>query len=186
MIYSLTLETALYATGLLLILASVWAMVRPTQLQTQLRGLPRSAFAGLLLLLVAAIWAWLLIKTIDLGEFTWARKYVLIFIPIAALLTWKYVDEFLAARALGMVTLLAAEPLLEAAWMRPEIGRLLLVTFAYVGICFAMFWIGMPYTLRDQIAWLTKNEGRWKKAALVGLIYGLALVILPLTLRRSA
>ena len=32
------------------------------------------------------------------------------------------------------------------------------MTLVYVWIVFAMFWIGMPYTLRDQIAWLTQKR----------------------------
>jgi hypothetical protein len=185
MIYSLKLETALLVTGMVLVLLHVLALLRPVAAQSWLRGFPRSQAAGTLLLVVAALWSWLLIKNIDLGEFSNWRSRILIFIPVAAFLTWRYVDEFLAARALGMVVLLAAEPLLEAAWMRPELSRLFLVTLTYLGIFFAMFWIGMPFTLRDQIGWLTKDESRWKTAAFIGIGYGMLLLILPLTLRHS-
>ena len=186
MIYPLKLESALVVTGLVLIATHALALIRPITTQDWLRAFPRSSAAGLLLLVTAAIWSWLLVAYIDLGEFTNWRPRILVFIPVAAFLTWKYVDEFLAARALGMVVLLAAEPLLEAAWMRPEAGRLLLVVLAYAFITFALFWIGMPYTLRNQIAWLTKHEGRWRTAAFAGICYGAVLLILPLTLHRSA
>jgi hypothetical protein len=138
------------------------------------------------LLLVAAVWSWLLIYTIDLGEFSNWRTRILILIPIATWLTWRYVEEFLAARALGMVLLLAAEPLLEAAWMRPEVMRLTLVVLAYVAIVAAMFYVGMPYVLRDQIAWLSKSEGRWRAAAFGTIGYGALLLISALTLHRSS
>jgi hypothetical protein len=121
-----------------------------------------------------------------LGEFSNWRTRILVFIPIATYLTWRYVDEFLAARALGMVTLLVAEVLLESAWMRPENARLALVTLAYVWIVAALFWIGMPYLLRDQIGWVIKSEGRWKSAAFLGIGYGVLLTCLRLTLHRSA
>jgi hypothetical protein len=186
MIYSLTLETALLFTGLMLVAVSGFALWKRPETQAWLRAFPRSQTAGFVLLVTAAIWSWILIKTIDLGEFSNWRTRILVFIPIATFLTWRYVDEFLAVRTLGMVTLLVAEVLLEAAWMRPEQSRLLLVLPVYLGIVSALFWIGMPYMLRDQIAWLTKNEGRWKSAAFAGIFYGVLLICLRLTLRHSA
>ena len=69
--------------------------------------------------------------------------------------------------------------------MRPEATRLFLVTLVYVAIVFGLFWIGMPYTLRNQIAWVTKTDSRWRAAAITGLLYGLLLLSLPLTLHRS-
>ena len=157
-------------TGLFLVLVHGWALLNPREAKTWLQRFPRSRVWGIFLLTVATIWSWLLIYNIDLGEFTNWRPRLLVLIPIAAFLTAKYVDEFLAVRSLGMVALLAAEPLLEAAWMRPEWTRLFLVTLAYVWITIAMFWIGMPYILRDHAAWVIKEEGRWRAAALAGVI----------------
>lgn len=186
MIYSLTLETALVITGLLLLLGHGYALWRPDKAQAWLRAFPRSREIGTVLLLVSAVWAWLLVKIIDLGEFSSWQPRLLILIPVAAFLTWKYVDEFLAARALGMVALLAAEPLLESAFLRPELSRLLLVVLAYAWIVFAMFWIGTPYVLRNQIAWVSHTPGRWRAAAWAGLAYGVVLLLTPLTLHRPA
>jgi hypothetical protein len=177
MIYSLELSTALLLVGLLLILGHGFALARPAATREFLRGLPRSKSLGMVLLFVAAAWSWLLIKNIDLGEFSNWRRTILIFIPIAAFLSWRYVEEFLAARALGMLVLLAAEPLLESAFLRPEMSRLFLVTLVYVWVGFALFWVGMPYTLRDQIAWVSKSDGRWRAAALAGIAYGVVLLV---------
>jgi hypothetical protein len=188
MIYSFLhfdLKVALLIVGLLLVIGHTFALLQPKATQEFLRTLPRSKPAGLLLLVIVAVWSWLLATNIDLGEFSNWRFRLQVFIPVAAYLTWQYVDEFLAARALGMIVLLAAEPLLEAAFLRPELSRLFLVSLVYVWICFALFWIGMPYTLRDQIAWLSKNEGRWKSAAFVGIGYGVILLISVTTLHHS-
>ena len=182
----LDLKAALLVVGLLLIVAHGFALLQPKTTQEFLRTLPRSKSAGLLLLVIVTVWSWLLATYIDLGEFSNWRFRLQVFIPVAAFLTWQYVDEFLAARALGMIVLLIAEPLLEAAFLRPELARLFLVSLVYVWICFGLFWIGMPYTLRDQIAWLSKNEGRWKSAAFAGIGYGVILLISLTTLHRSA
>jgi hypothetical protein len=183
MIYPLKLETVLVVTGLFLLVIHALALWKAAAVQAWLRAFPRSKPLGMLLLAVATVWAWLLIKHIDLGEFTNWRERLLVFIPVAAVLTGIYVQEFLSVRALGMVALLAAEPLLESAFLRPEMGRLFLVTLAYVWIVFALFWIGMPYTLRDQIGWVTADQKRWRAAAFAGLAYGALLLLLPATFR---
>jgi hypothetical protein len=189
MIYSflnLDLRAALLVVGLLLVVAHGFALLQPTTTREFLRTLPRSRPAGLVLLVIATIWAWLLATYIDLGEFSNWRFRLQVFIPVAGFLTWQYVDEFLAVRALGMIVLLLAEPLLEASFLRPEMAKVWLNGLVYVWICFALFWIGMPYTLRDQIAWVSKDEGRWKAAAFAGISYGVILLISLVTLHRSA
>ena len=183
MIYSLKLETALFLVGFFLILSHALALWKPQTLKGWLRAFPRSPKAGLVLVTAAAAWFFILVQVMDLGEFSNWRRTVLLGTPIAWYLTWKYVDEFLAVRALGMLVLLAAEPLLEAAFLRPEISRLFLVALVFVWIVFAMFWVGMPYTLRDQIGWVTGNEKRWRAAALGGVIYGALLITLPMIYR---
>jgi len=182
MIYSLKLHTALVLVGILLIVIHGLALFRPADVQSWLRKFPRSKGWGVTLLTIAAIWFFFLVATMDLGEFTNWRQTVLIATPIAWLLTWKYVEEFLAVRALGMIVLLAAEPLLESAFLRPEIGCQFLRVLVYVWIVFAMFWVGTPYTLRDQIAWVTAAEKRWRAAAFAGLAYGVLLLALMFTL----
>jgi hypothetical protein len=181
MIYSLKLETAFIIVGLFLIAMHALALLRPAAVQGWLRSFPRSRTWGIALVSIAAAWFFFLVAKMDLGEFTNWRQTVLIATPIAWILTWKYVDEFLAVRALGMLVLLAAEPLLEAAFLRPEVTRLFLVALVYVWIVFAMFWVGTPYTLRDQIAWITGAQKRWRAAAFAGLAYGALLIGLTLT-----
>jgi hypothetical protein len=116
----------------------------------------------------------------DLGEFARLRNPMLLAIVIGAVLAWKYVEEFLAVRAIGMLALLAAEPLLEAAFMRHETSRLLLVLLAYVWIINGLFWVGMPWVLRDQIAWLTAKMQRYRAAVWAGLLYSGAVIVCAL------
>ena len=183
MIYSLTLETALLLTGLALIAGHLLALGMAEKVQAELRAFPRSRFWGTVLIVAATLWSWWLVKTIDLGEFSNWRPRLIVIVPLAGIAAWLYVPEFLAVRALGMLTLLTAEPLLESAWMRPEMSKLWLVSLVYVWISFALFWIGTPYTLRDQIAWVTKSP-RWKLLCGAGLAYGAVLLISRWTLHR--
>jgi hypothetical protein len=186
MIYSLKLETAFLIVGAFLAASHGFALFQPATVQDWLRKFPRSRMWGLTLITAAAIWFFFLVANMDLGEFTNWRQTVLIATPVAWILTWKYVEEFLAVRALGMLVLLAAEPLLEAAFLRSEPTAQFLRVLVYIWIAFAMFWVGTPYTLRDQISWLTANQGRWRTAALGGVAYGILLIGLTFTCRHAA
>ena len=75
----------------------------------------------------------------------------------------------------GMLLLLAAEPLLESYALRSEQSRLLLVILAYAWIIAGLFFVGMPYLLRDAVKILTSQKQIWNLAALGGLLYGAAL-----------
>lgn len=171
----LSLRAVALIVGVLLIALHGLAIAQSHSVRPWLKNLPRSMSAGTVLLALDALWAFLLIYFMDLGEFSHLRKPLLILIPIAAVLTYKFVDEFLAVRALGILLLLAAEPLLEAAFLRPETSRLLLVSLAYAWAVLGMFWVGMPYLLRDQIEWVGKTETRWKIACGAGLFYGVVM-----------
>jgi hypothetical protein len=182
MIYPLTLETALLLVGFFLIVSHSVALILPQQTQAWLKAFPRSGFLGTVLLVIAAVWFYWLVTTMDLGEFDKFRKALKIGTPIAAVLTGLYVQEFLAVRSLGMIVLLGAEALLEAAWLRPEMSRLWLVSFVYVWLTVALFWVGMPYTLRDQIGWVSASETRWRVGAIFGIVYGIILIVARLSL----
>jgi len=155
-----------------LILSHGLALLRPGQVQEWARKFPRSKVTGRVILIVDAIWALTLVVTMDLGEFSNFRTGLEVVILAAAYLTIRYVDEFLAVRALGIFLLLIAEPMVEAAFLRPEAGRLLLVALAYALAVMGMIWVMVPYVLRDQINWARKSKALWNLAAAAGVVYG--------------
>jgi hypothetical protein len=171
------LKWTMFGVGLVLLLAHLFALLKSPAAREWLRKFPRNYEVGVLLTIIATIWFYLMVKLMDLGEFTSWRPTVLFLTPIAGILAIFFMRDYLAVRALGTVVLLAAEPLLESAFLRDEQIRLLLVTLVYLWIIFGMFWVGMPYTLRDQIAWITASEKRWRAAAFAGLAYGALLCI---------
>lgn len=177
MIYSIDLRMTGLVVGLLLLLGHGLILWRFPDAKGWLRGFPRSRVAGTLLVALAGLWSFVLVWGMDLGEFASLRKVMLLAIAVGTFLTWRYVEEFLAVRALGMLALLAAEPLLEAAFLRPEMSRLLVVVLAYVWIVLGLFWVGMPWVLRDQISWLTARRGRLLTATWTGVAYGAAVLL---------
>ncbi len=172
----LTLKMTMLGTGIILFLAHALAAAKGREVRAWLRDFPRNREAGVLLALVAGAWFFFLVQKMDLGDFDPWRNTVLIGTPIAAALAILFIPDFLAVRALGACALLIAEPMLESAFLRPENIRLLLVVLTYAWVVLGMFWVGMPYTLRDQIAWVSVSEKRWRAAAFAGLAYGALLV----------
>jgi hypothetical protein len=180
-IYHFSLRTVATVAGALLLLIGLPGVLNPTNVQNLARRLPRSRVAGIVLLTIDAVWSLWLLATIEMGEFSSFRRPLLIALPIGYFLVLRFVDEFLAVRALGILCLLAAEPLLDAAFFRYEASRLVLTVFAYVLIIAGIIWVTMPYLLRDQINWSARSNMRWNSAHGIVLLYGVALLALACT-----
>ena len=132
------------------------------------------------LLSVDLVWTLWLVYTMDWGEFYYLRTPMLVALPVFFYLTIRYVDEFLSVRALGILALLAAAPLLDAAFLQPPMSRLLVVVLAYAWIVMSVFWIAQPHLLRDQIDWIGRTASRWTLAGGAGVIYGLLVLLCAL------
>ena len=161
MIYHFSLQRAGLIAGGVLILLSLPGLLKP-DLAAVVQKFPRSRVAGFILLTVDLIWTLWLLATIEMGEFAAFRRPLLIVVPIGYILVLRFVDEFLAVRALGILCLLIAEPLLDAAFLRYGTSRLFVTVFAYLLIVAGLFWVMIPYILRDQINWGARNTGRWR------------------------
>ncbi len=110
MIYDLSLHTVGIIAGAFLVLMGLLGLIKPSFARVVQR-LPRSRTTGVILLTVCLVWTFWLLYTIQMGEFSGFRRPLLIALPIGYVLVLRFVDEFLAVRALGILCLLAAEPL---------------------------------------------------------------------------
>jgi hypothetical protein len=181
MIYSFSLQSMGIVAGILLVIIGLPGLVRPQLVQDFAKRLPRSFLAGVILLTLDLIWSFWLLSTMEMGEFAGFRKPLLITLPIGYVLVLRFMDEFLSVRALGILCLLAAEPLLDAAFFRYEGSRLFVTVFAYLLVVAGLFWVTMPYLLRDQINWLARSGGRWKIAHGAAVAYGVIVLSLAIT-----
>jgi hypothetical protein len=166
--------------GLLLIATHVFALMNRDMVQSFLKGFPRNYKIGAFILTLDFLWSMMIMNHIDMGEFYHLRRWFLMIIPVGFVLVLVYVKEFLAVRALGSLMLLAAGPVLAAAFLQPQISRLLLPILAYAWILVGMFWIGMPYLMRDWIGWVTKEDSRWKAVTFAGIGYGTLLLLVAI------
>ena len=180
MIYHLSLQTAGMIAGGFLILVSLPGLLKP-DLANIAQRFPRSRFAGVVLLTICLVWTFWMLATIEMGEFSAFRRPLLIALPIGYVLALRFVDEFLAVRALGILCLLAAEPLLDSAFLRYEASRLFVTVFAYLLIVAGLFWVTIPYLFRDQINWTARSPIRWRFMHGIALLYGSVILALAIT-----
>jgi hypothetical protein len=165
--------------GLALVGAHLAAWFKKDELLAFLPKLPRNRPIGIGLLLVCTIWSYWLVCYMDLGEFYAMGNLVKLVIPISFFLVAYHAPEFLSVRALGILLMLMAGPVLQAAYLEEPFTRLLLPIIAYVWIIVGMFWVGMPFLMRDWIDWLISKEHpkRWTYACGIGVGYGLLMIL---------
>jgi hypothetical protein len=189
----------LFAAGLVL---AAWLigwhllmLARPAMVQGFLHKFPRHPWLGQVILGIGLAWFWLLIApdgmgtlsalAMDLGEFNKAKPVLRLLVPVALVLVTISVRDFLAVRALGLLGLMVASPLLEAAFLKDPTSRLLVPLYAYALLTMSMFWVGMPYLFRNAVTWATATPQRWTALAVAGLGYGLVTLICALAFWRD-
>jgi len=175
--YDLTLKTVGIGIGALLIAVHLLALIRAEPMQAWLKTLPRNGRLGMIILAIDFVWCFFVWTEMDLGEFYTFERTVQIVLVVGFLAFGYYVREFQAVRAIGLFLILLACPVLDAAFLQPPVSRLLLVFLAYVWIIKGMFYVGMPYLMRDGIDWVVAKPLRWKMSALAGLSYGVAVIV---------
>jgi hypothetical protein len=178
LVYSVSLSTVALALGLFYILSHGFALIRFKETRALALTLPRNTAAGIVLFLCGMGWFMWLIGTIDLMEYTPNRTQFLAVIALVTVLFAIYVQEFILVRAIGIVLLMLAQVMLDAAFLRDEPSRLVITVTAYAYIVTGMFWVGSPYLMRDMIEWAYRNETRARLCAWAGVAFGIVLLFL--------
>lgn len=181
------LFTAGILLGLWLIGSHSLMIAKPALVQGWLKRFPRNPLAGQIILAIAMAWFWLLVAPdgmgklsalqMDLGEFNNIKPLLRLLVPAALVAVCVSVRDFLAVRALGVLGLMIAAPLLEAAFLKDPASRLLIPIFAYALLTKSLFWVGMPYLFRDGVTWATASDSRWKMLSFGGIAYGAVTLI---------
>ena len=163
--------------ALALILAHGWAFKNTAKTQAFLKAFPRDYKWGVILLTIDFLWSEFALANMDMGEFFTMRDKFMLIVAGGYVAVLVYVKEFLAVRALGSLMLLVAGPVLTAAFLQPQVSRLLLPILAYVWIIVGMFFIGMPFLMRDWVNSLLAKPQRWNLAVYGGIAYGVVLLV---------
>lgn len=170
-------------------------LAKPAMVQGYLKTFPRDVLAGQVLLGVGMLWFWLLVAPsglgilsalqMDLGEFNKSKPLLRLLVPAALVAVAVSIRDFLAVRALGLLGLMVAAPLLESAFLKDPQSRILVPIYAYTMLTASLFMVGMPYLFRDAITWITAKSVRWNACALAGLAYGIATLVCALMFWRG-
>jgi hypothetical protein len=179
---SLSLATLL--PGLFLAILGILLALNLPLVVATLKGLPRSSVASLVLFGGGVLWFLFIVGNMREADRIIGSSNAPWVVGFAALgvLAMKYVPDFLAVRGLSILVLLAAWPLLHAAFM--EYGapqRLFMVTFVFVAIVAALYLAAVPYRLRDFFQWLFARPERARAFGGGLLVYGFVLIVVAFT-----
>lgn len=145
-------------------------------------GLLRSKMAAYALFGLAALWFLYHVSQLGKADFGDYKLILMVIFGLTAVAAFHYTPDFLAVRGLGGLLLLAAAPLLTAAYGHYELPqRLLLVSIVFALIIAGMFLGTMPYLLRDLFEWLWTRPGRLKIFGGAFITYGVLLVVTSFT-----
>jgi hypothetical protein len=177
---SLTLATLL--PGLFLLALGGALLSGRATVAALLKSLPRSSTAAVLCFGGSAVWFLFKVWHLSEADFGQYRTILAIAFGAIALLSFKYVPDFLAVRGLAVLVLLCAMPLLDAAFMHYEHPqRLLMVGVVYLFIAIALYLGASPFRLRDFFDWLFRTPGRPRLVGGILAGYGLLLAITAFT-----
>ena len=177
-----------FALAAWLIVFHLWLIVKKEQSQKFLTALPRSFTWGAVLMAIAMFWVWLLVipgeergfynfLSMPLSDFNSLKVYFVILIPIVAYIMITQVREFLAVRAIGLLLLLIATPILKSCFQDWPTGKILLTIYAYAIIIIGMFFVGKPYLFRDLLNKAKESNLLWMTGSVLGLLYGIAVLV---------
>lgn len=175
---ALQLNAVALVTGAAIAAASLPCVANPAGALEAIRRFPRSRQPAWVLTAAALAWsAWLLFH-MPMEQFENLKPLLYVLTPISFVLIVLFVDDLLAARALGGLLALAPAPLLDAARWHASGWRFVVVILAYTMAVAGMTLILSPYYFRKFMAGAASSTAacRWLGAA--GLALGLGLVVL--------
>jgi len=170
------------ALGGIKIAGCLGSLCAPDQARRALTGFSRHEASGWFLTAVDLFWAgWLVLHTPPFSAMTKIQPLVYLGAPLAFFLLVIFMDEMLAPRALGGLLLLIAAPVLESARCHESEWSLVMKLIAYAWVIAGMFLVVSPYRYRQYVSLVTGDRSRFRGSSVVGLIVGVLLVTLGLT-----
>lgn len=151
--------------GLLLLVGSGMLALWPGVAADVVRAFPRHVWAGRILAAADILWAAWLVLTMGSTWIDAHRAIVYAAVPVIYILVIAFIDDLLAARALGGLLLLVPLPILESAFTHPASSRLVMTTFAYLLVVLGLVLVWSPFKLRQ---WTERWINQASMASAVG------------------
>jgi hypothetical protein len=181
---AISLVTVAWAAGGALLALAAPLLGAPARVRLWAGRFPRNALAARVLTAVCVMWAAWLLAEMPMGALDAYKRLLYVLAPLTYWLVVVYLDELLAARALGGLLMLIPGPMLGAARWHPSAARLVIVVLAYGLAVAGVALMLAPFRLRRWTAALARTDARCRIAGGVLAALGLLCLALGLTLFR--
>jgi hypothetical protein len=172
--------------GLLAALPGIYGLARPGAFGDAARRFPRYTPAGYVFIVLATLWFLWLLKQESIADFAAFKPVLYTLFAAVGLGACFFVKDFLAVRGLAVLYLLLAKLMVDTARWADTEWRLVITTWAYLLVLLGMWFTISPWRLRDLLNWFTANEKRTRLVSGVRAAFGVFVLILGLTVYKSA
>ncbi len=167
--------------GVLMGLCHLLCLVSPDSARRFVISFPRNRSAGRVLTAIGFVWAASLVFQMSLGRFEVVKPWIFVITPILIVLVSIYMEELLAARALGGVFLLIPAPILLTARLHESQLSVVMSVLAYVIAIKGIALVLSPYVLRKRGAFFLRTNLRARALAMIGIAVDACLIVLAFT-----
>ena len=168
--------------GILSLVCAIALLCRPLAVRRVLLAIPRNRVLGWALAAIAyGAVVWILYNA-ELGRFSGLKTYLLPAYLVVLGATIYFMGELLAARAIGGLLLLLANPVLNTVRWVDTPWRLLFVVLAYAWIIAGMWLVLSPWQFRNCTSRLLPEpiHFRAKLLAVILLFFAALCLLLPM------
>jgi hypothetical protein len=165
-------------TGFLFVIFGGLFLSGNLSVKSKFVSFPRSRLLSYILMTIGTCW-FLLGHVMQLGEADFGDyKHIITMLSICILVSaFFFTKDFLAVRALSIITLLYSREVLDSAFLQEPSARLLLVSVVYVMILVALYLGAYPYRMRDFFSFIYGRGRRNKYLGGCFMLCGLSLLL---------
>jgi len=147
-------------------------------------GFCRNRILGIILTLIAWVWAGHALWVLPIDFITPYRKYIPYLVLVCAPLTCISMANLLPCRALGAILVLYPYTLLITARSHTSDWRLVIITIAYISIIKGIILILYPWKMRQCIEWTKDKPLILRIGGFINLGLSATLIYLGMTILR--
>ena len=174
----MTLTLLSYLLGIVIVITSVLALMKPAAAKAFLKAYPRSLPCGYAMLAVSTVWFLYYFSREDIADFAAIKTQMFVFFIILAAGVGIYVKDFLAVRAHAVFMFLVAKLIYDTARYADSGWAILFPALATVLVFFGMWFTVSPWRLRDMLQGLINRDKLWKSFWFGRMLLGILLVFL--------
>jgi hypothetical protein len=180
-----TLSTLAVVLGLIVLLPSLYGVLKPAAFADAARKFPRATPVGYALTLLGTAWFLYYVHLEAVADFASMKKIFFLVFSAVGIGTCIFVRDFLPVRGLAVLFLLAAKLMVDTARWAESDWRLVISIWAYVLVVAGIWFTVSPWRLRDLLNWANATESRTRLTSGVRVVFGLFVIVLGLTVFKA-